>query len=537
MGVVSVKFNNIALSPTPTVSREYQFIDYGGRYGQIEQISLNSFITGITTPMAALNSLASVYGGQFRTLEVLEDSTSIYKWDNAVVQEVNVPSNTLSINGFTPYNVKLIAYQIPSGVLDQSNEYSFAQNGDGTVTVNHKISARGIKNATGALDNAINFVKNFVRKNPFTSCAPTFIPNSSGILSNISESIDRASCSYSVTEVYKYATGSSPVGCIQTDSLSIDDSKTNDYLTIDLSVKLQGSPVDSNIEQVQAAATSLSIDSVLQSYGLVTTGIFRNTFSLTEQTGDSSVEIKASFLSGINGADYSGYLDYTVSMDKDFVPSISTWRLEGDFTAKGPLTSRKTKLAAFKTANQAGGYLPFITGLITGSALWGKFGEYNLTPTQVNISENTGLATLRISAAFSNLDTLSGLVQPKYSVEVDPPRWIYEVMPSANIEGHYVVQDLQMKNQGKIRLSANAGTSGTKVSDISIMSGIISSLSGIYVDQATVTSETITSGFTNVEAQFELLGTEKRATAFLTSKVYGSFGNDYVRPKGYKFGY
>lgn len=534
----SVKFNNVTMTPTPLVSRSYQFIDIGNRFGQTEQIDLNCYVSGITSYSAALTTIQNTFAGQFKTLEVLdENSASIYKWDNLVLQEINLSPNSFGIQTFAPYTVKLVSYQIPSGVLDPINEYSFTQAEEGIVTVTHKISARGIRTANTPIDNAINFVNLFVRKNPFTNCPPAFIPNASGVLMNINESIDRSTATYSVNETYRYVTGQS-LGYMQTYSLSVNESPQNDFKTIDLTVKLQGSPVDSNLAAVQTAAAALNLNNIIQEFGITTTNIFRDTFTVTQESGQVSVEVKASYISG-KSSDFDGYFDYVISMDKDVTTLHNTWRIDGEYISRGPLDYRLSKVSGFKVANSAGSYLPYLVGLVSGSPLYTNYNNSgSLTASQFSISENSGKAELKLSASFEDYDAFSPFIQPKYSIDVEPSRWIYEMVPAANIEGHYVIQDLQMANQAKVRFSFNGNTSGTLTGNVGGIYSLLNQISGIYVGaNSFLVGENISSGQSNLSVDLDFIGSETMGASFLTSKVYGSYGNAYTRPKGFKFGY
>jgi hypothetical protein len=535
---ISVKYNNVAITPTPLVSRSYQFIDIGNRFGQVEQIELNCYVTGIVSPTATVSTITALYAGQFKTLEVFdENDASVYKWDNVVLQDIDLPYNSLSSGSVAPYTVKFTSYQIPSGVLDPSNEYSFSQSEDGIVTVTHKVSARGIRTTNAPIDNAISFVNLFVRKNPFTNCPPAFIPNSSGILMNISESLDRTTANYSVSETYKYVTGMT-TAYMTTHSLSIDESPQKDFRSIDLSVKLQGSPVDNNLNAVQTAAAALNLTNIIQEYGIATTNIFRDSFTVNQDSGAATVEIKSSFMSG-KSSDFDGYFDYTVSMDKDVVTLLNSWRVDGEYISRGPLDYRISKVSGFKLSNAAGGYIPYLKGLVSGSPLYTTYNNTGaLTTTNVSLTENSGKAELKLSATFADYDNFSVFFQPKYSIDVEPARWIYEMVPAANIEGHYVIQDLQMKNQSKVKIGFNGNTSGTFSGDTTGFYGLISMLSGIYVTpDSFLIAENISSGQSSASLEMDFIGGDTMGTGFVASKVYGSFGNGYVRQRGYKFGY
>lgn len=538
MGDVIVKYNNLQISPTPLVSRTYQFIDYGGRWGQAEQIELSCYLTGITGT-GVISRIVDVFSGQFKTLEVFEDTTSIYKWDNVLVEEINIPNSHFSPGTVGQYTTKLISYQVPSGVVDPINEYGFTQNEDGTVNVTHRISAKGIKTISTPLNNAINFVKLFVGKNPFTSCVPAFILNGSGILINLSETIDRASCVYTVNELYKYTTGSTNA-YIENSSLNVNESKNDDYVKLDLNLKWQGSPINNNISSLQVSLSNLDIFQKLKDFGITTKNVYQDTFNITQDSGQSTLEIRASFLSGASN-DFSGYFDYGVSVDRDIPKNLNEWKIDGEFICKGPVSFRQNRINSFKTSNQSSGsYITYLKNLLVNSSLYDSISNnisLNPNPSKLTIIDDTGSAIFRLSASFNNKDSYNELLFPKYSVEIEPSKWIYEMLPAANIEGHYILQDLQMRNQAKIKINLSSNTSGTKKSNLDKLYEIANNLSGIHVLSGFLVNESINSGIYEVELNLELLGQNLIGSNLLDSKVHGSVSMTHSREPGFKFGY
>lgn len=537
MGNVTVKYNNQSINPVPLVNRSYSFIDYGSRHGSVEQITLNGFLAGIGADhLASIAEITDIFEQHFKTLEVFDDAASVYKWDNVVVEDISFPQSNFNVGAFTPYSVKILAYNVPSGVLEPSNEYSFTHNADGTVDVSHKISAKGIKNSNGALDNAINFVKTFVNKNPYTNCVPAFIPNGSGIRSNISETINRQTCAYSVTENFKYSTGQL-VPYIETTSVSINDSKTADYTTINLEAKWQGS-IDNNVTAIASSVTGMNLDTILSNYGISSTNAYRNSFSVNQDSGSNTIEIRSEYISGLSN-DYSGYFDYAVSMEKDMVSDKTNWKIDGEFICKGPISFRKTRVAAFKSSNSTSSYIPYLKGLVETSAIYTGYSDYNinLPPNSLSVAENTGLATLKLSASFGDNDQYGSFIDPQYSVSVEPSIWVFESSPAANIEGHYIIQDLQMKRAAKSRFAFEAETSGITDAHVLSAKSLISVISGIYMGESFETSSSISSGITNISMENEVLGNENIVSEINSIKVYGSLSQDYKRPGKFSFGY
>ena len=535
MADVFVKYNSKTLSPTPLVNRSETFIDYGSRYGTSDQINLNGFLVGISTT-GSLFSIIDIFSGQFGKLEVFGDGgETLYQWNNCVVEDITFPQSPFLVGTQTPYSVKIQSYNVPSGIIDPVNEYSFTQAQDNTVDVIHKISAKGIKTTNGALNNAIAFVKQFTGKNPYTNCVPTFVPNSSGLRMSISETIDRQSCIYSVSEVYKYASGGNPY--IENTTLTINDTKSADYTMINLDLKWQGSIIDKNLSQLQDALTGSNLNNVLSNYGIVG-ATYLNSFNLNQSSGDSLITAKFEFISGITN-DYSGYFDYTVSMDKDLLSEQANWKIDGEFICKGPTSFRRSRVATFKSANNSSAYLPFLRNLVSGSAIFLQYGSHPLSPISDSLSiiENTGLATLKLSASFNDADVYDNFIKPEYTLGIEPSIWVYQSVPSANIEGHYIIQDLQMKKQAKISIGFSSESQKMTSSLVNSAYSLVNSLSGIYAAESFLINDNITTGITNINISTEILGQEAIQTDINSSKVYGSIVNDYVRPKGFKWGF
>lgn len=537
MSEIVVKYNGISITPAPLVQQSYQFLDYGSRWGNITEIELNGNVTGISNPTATQSGFAAKFTGQFGTLEVLDGTSSLYKWNNVIVSEISFPLNHLFLNSIAPYSVKMKSVNVPSGVIDPINEYNFNQGEDGIVTVGHRISARGIKTQNGALNNAIAFVQNFTGQSPFVApFSSYFIPTGSGILSNFSEAIDRAQCTYTVQETYKYNTGL-VAPYVETWSSSVSDIMDNEWLTIEVDWKLQGSPVKNNITQVETSLSTNNPLNKLSAMGYSTGNLIQSDINYSRDTGAASIQIRASYVSGYSLADISGYLDYTVNLTLDEITPKEDWRIDGDFVCFGPRDYRASRLNSFKSANGSD-WRNYLTGLIIASPI---FSQHDSSKTfgsmsDVDIHENTGLAQFHISLSTVDGGYPGQLLYPKYSLEIQPNKWTYDLLPSANIEGHYVLQDLQMMSQAKITLTVN-GVSSNVVGALATASGSISDLSSVYVKTGFIVAESYNTGLLDVSISQEWLGFDKIASGILYSKVAGSTLTNYLRPKGYKFGY
>lgn len=538
MAEITVQYNNSVLFPTPLVGQSYQFIDYGDRWGNVLEIDLNGTLTGIVSTGDVAN-ITNIFSSQFGTLEVLENpSTVIYQWQNCIVDSITFPNNHFYKGGVAQYSVRLRSFNTPSGVIEPSNEYSFNQNDDGTVNVNHKISARGLKSAGDtSFNNAIAFVKFFTGKDPFSNCAPFLVPNGSGALISLSENINRLEGVYTVNEIYKYNTGEfNPY--FHTSSLTINDALDAEYLTIDYTSKFQGSPVNNNINDLDTAITSLSLLNEIGSYGINTGLMAQTEFSIVRDSGACSVELKSSYISGYSTADLTGIFNFEVVLDNNLILPKESWKLEGDFICHGPIDYKRQQLNIFKSV-YGNDWVGYAEQILFTSPLFQQYhngiNAMNTYPT-LSIQENTGLATFKLTLSIEDGGEPTGLSNPKYTVDIEPSKWGFELLASANIEGHYIVQDLQMRSQSKVNITITADSQYPSQYAY-VASGKVEELNNVYINSGFLVEDTLITGLNDLSYGNRWLGQDTTSSAVLFTKVVGSSASDFTRTAGYEFGY
>lgn len=539
---IIVKYNGTTFSPTPLVNQNTQFVDYNQRWGSVTEIELNGNITGITAGnyLSIQSGFAGNFTGQFGALDVFEGANPIYQWRNVIVDEVALSPNRLLQTSITPYSVKMRAFSVLSGVTEPSNEYAFNQGDDGIVTVTHRVSAKGVRNDNYALNNAKAFVQGFLNISPFaqtvaSTWGPAFVPFGSGILVGTVENIDRATATYSVQETYKYGTGQF-IPYIESFSINLSDVTDNEWLTMDVDWRLQGSAVKNNIALVEAALVSPM--NKIGAVGYSTGNLIQTNASYNRDTGAAVINVKASFLSGYNTADALGYFDYVVGFSFDGTQPREDWRIDGEFFCLGPRDYRAARILKFKQDNGTD-WRGYLTGLIISSPIYTSQHNPNVTwgsLSEFTINENTGLAQLKLSLSSPDGAKVNGLVNAKYSLEIQPNKWNYDLLPSANIEGHYVLQDLQMMSQAKINVAISAETINTFIG-LNAVSGYVDTLLNKYQTTGYLISRSYHTGITDVSSQAEWLGVDTINSGLLSTKVAGSSLTNFVRKPGYKFGY
>jgi hypothetical protein len=517
------------------------------RIGYTTELELRGEITGNSSGIGGVSFLTGLFSNQLKTLEVTVEDVVVIGYTGVFVNDISFDDSYYRVSEPVNYTIKLSHYDgYASGVIDESNSYSFTNNNDGSISVSHKIAAKGVSknNASDSLQNAINFVNQFVGKNPYTNCMPAFNMSGSGVLITRSETIDRPASTYSVVEEYRYNTGAlTPY--VVTHSLDINDSPNNDYKTYSWRGVFQGSPINKNIEAVRSAVTDFYPAYFMSNYyGIPTGALFQTDFSAVEDTGSATVELSATFVSGLSGGDLSGYFSYNVSMDYNMIEETKSFSIRGEFVVPyGGLAYKNVRIAAFKAANPD--YIDYLYDLVTSSPLGVGYITgglvLNPVPDSYSVSESSGQARFELGATFNDKDTYEdygeGIRDVTYGVTVDMARWIYDSMASVNIEGHYTVQDLQVssKDKASINISCNFSGSGSNVRGI--MDGLLTSLSGIFTENAYINNENVT--IDNEGKYSQSLQTMGDATVpeTLSRPLVGVISFPILRQKGYKFGY
>jgi len=480
---VVVKYDGVEIVPPPFVSRSMEAVDYGNRWGYATNIDLNGYFTGAYINTGSISGFTGIFNKSFKALQVYDENGDIfYEHSGCVVVSASVSKSTFFSGNPMQYSVKLKAYDVPSGVIDISDEYSFSDSEDGSTTVSHKISAKGIGiDRQPAINNAFAFVNLLTGKMPY---APIFVGNSGAkaVLLNLSESVDRVNSSYSVTENWKYTTGYNEPYVKTLVSLNKNDDFAQDYVSLDFTVNFQGDKFsDDNYYQnfENHVASYNYADDLTGKYGVDQNGIediFLNTFSINKNSGARTYDLSFSLLSG-NKDKLSGYFEDSISYDLDAISNKRTYSLQSQFVCLGPAHYKTGRLDLFTGTEIAADYgslrnYSYLT--IKNSNLWDNgYSGFNglLNPTPISYTENFNkkLGTFSLSASYSDEDYISNSVlsynsgdlpissgKADYSFSLEPENWIVRQSPSANVEGLFLLQNLNVKTREKIKISLNA---------------------------------------------------------------------------------
>ena len=112
------------------------------------------------------DEILAAFSKDFQTLTVTENSVDILEFKNCIIRGVNFTDGN---QGKIDYSISLECYLESEfngtfGVIDPENTFSYEEQENGIVSVNHSISARGLQTGSSTaspnqpLNNAINFV-------------------------------------------------------------------------------------------------------------------------------------------------------------------------------------------------------------------------------------------------------------------------------------------------------------------------------------------------------------------------------------------
>ena len=559
-----VFYNGNEISPTPFVSREFSPIDIGQRWGYSESIKLDGVITG-QQGTGKLNALTGLFSRSYKTLLIESPvGTTFDQIDNCILENISVGENRFALESSVaiPYSVSLRAFSNTSGVMDVSDSYSFSNNENGIISINHEVSARGVYDGNEPLDNAYSFVSLFTGRNPLLFVTPIFNQTGNPILKSVNEQIDRASAQYSVSETWDYETGSSS-NFTTVSSLEISTDKTAEYPTASLSIEFNG-PVSGSMSSLRNSVGSYNFYSKLSEFGVNTGAFLINSMSFEEKE-PNSISASISYISGLSAEFTTGIFKNQISLDWDEITDIKTYSVTSDFVIKGPPQHRLDKIAQASNSIITGyrHYLAYLYNVVGSSALFSSFGDRGLNPIpeSFSIKYNTTNPSFSLTASFNDSDfytqsttTLpNGLSYPvsigatQYKLNFQPEVWLFDIQSAANIEGHFIVQDLNCKSRNKFSIDISTNhpretiQNGNEVNPLVSYNKTLDILSGISNQIAAKSYETnqnINSGNYSHSIQKSFFANNCLDPRLSANKFYGFLASSYnTRGAGYKFGF
>ena len=510
---VLVKYGDFTFpAPTPFVSKSFsnQFVG-GNIWATRVSVDLNGSIAllpkdgeGSGNNYEALsikrNKIAEAFAGalskNFLDFQVSGGGAD-FLLKNCTVDSVSFSESNYV--GLVNYSITISGYKNDKdflldnyGVLSPVDSWQYNEQAGG-ATVTHTISAQGV-NTNNKIPNAFAKAKAFVDSKKGTSNKVNQIlirnahPNSTLILTNTSETVNRLSGSYSITENYTIATSDSSLSkgeeaslpSIQTAniltnySMSFQDSHGSDFVSLNFSGSIIGNQ-DSSVTWDQVKDDFKSRDfyqlankaykRYITGSESVRSGTGENTdlhktpvtFSIDPNEDAKTINFQITYdnnniIETCKIKNAESYFTYDVSIDHDNVSDIIGISISGTIITRGSLKKKnrdnKILLDLMLRDNHK---------IVRDEAqriynlMFPNRTQYVLSPKprDISVSQDEFSGTISYSSSFSDEDfpENSSLRSLEYSIAVDPALQSYSAVPSCLQNGHYLIYNLGLKKK------------------------------------------------------------------------------------------
>jgi hypothetical protein len=452
-------------SPAPFIEKENSAINYGGIWGQATNIKLKGFLEGSSylDTLSKQQLIVSGLSEDYKTLTINLDGATL----DLPVAKVNFikfsQPNTLYLS---EYDVEFEGYESglfngTFGIIEPINSYSFEENKNNSITLLHKISAKGF-NTSSITNNALQNAKTFV--SGLMGYDDTFKPvkirdiSYDPILVGLSEQIDRINCVYSVEETYLIDLEDPGVLSYFTRyKINVDEDKENDFKIVtingEITAPIVNLPLQSPIDfsGVRDYAQNLDLKTLCESGTSLNLFEIPSSLSFDENEKNKKITFSCQFTTDAIAND-GIYFDYNINISYDFIQSVGNFEINGNIKAKGYIKDKYEKVQSYfdsAIATDPEDYLYQIIknyydnfksslGYTTSLALDKKCKN-------LSINKNPFDSQISISASFSDEKRVSDdnreITNISYSIKEIPNMDIFSPRPTMDINGRYIIYE------------------------------------------------------------------------------------------------
>lgn len=472
MITTSITYDNFTFKePIPLVSKNEEIINYGDRWGQITKISLQGQLTGVCPNdfnqlISGQKNLISGFSRDFKPLTISENGKTIFTSDTCTVRSINFDqSKYVKILNYT---IELDCYERDLftqsfGVLDPVNEYTFTENEDQSLTINHNISAKGINTSTfSAMDNARNYVYALTGYNP--SIIPININNSNytPLLRSYTENINRLNGTYGIQESYVVDISNNAYINPQyftRYTTTINKSINTDFDSISIQGSIQGAK-RTPFSGIRYYASGLNLFNICANDFGSSTQLNDIPISLSfdENQAANTINFNATYDTNIiYDEDYgssTSYFDLNTDISKDAITSITSVSISGPIVTRGGNLKQKYESAKALLASATNDYGDILTYLqLQANAAYAAVRSIMNIPSVItlnpnfrsfSITDSPEKGEISLSATFDDKDLAPAVYIKSNSFEVsyEPKIDLFRPRPTYNINGFYVVYEL-----------------------------------------------------------------------------------------------
>jgi hypothetical protein len=478
---VKILYNNkdvfSGISSVPFVSISNDYLDFGNKWNQVTNITLEGQLTGkfLGQPSYSLLSEAAKklhdnFKENYKTLLITENNSGLYTGANAIINSINIEQS--SWYGLLPYSIDITVYDSGLfkdyyGVVDPEETFSFDEEEGDILNVTHSISAKGIiaKNKN-AIENAKDWVLS--KTGNINSFSPILIQNARAVesrpylLYSVKEIIDRFEGTYSWEGTYKKSTNlENPNNSILNYSVDLNSGIEDGIITTNINGNLEGN----NLTVLRGEYNNLDLYTICSQ---ICNRLMKEPLSnrpIAQSVEEIFEENRLNFSSTFNN-DYSDQLvnNYTVDINEDSLKCIRTVNLSSTISCKyGDLATKWQKVNDFYKNR----FFPYS---LASEEYFSEFGSADLNPVPLteSISFDQFNAQINYNAQYSNKPVIfnTDILNVNSSVTFNPSIFIHIANTSAFSPREHNIYNLRAANRSSIQISVTAAAKMNK--DISV---------------------------------------------------------------------
>jgi hypothetical protein len=453
------------LAPTPFISMSQQFVDYGTKWNQVTNLTLNGqLVSGSTFTENnaayafgnAIENLVKRFNENYKKIEIFENSTKLFE-GTAVVDSISVDET--SWYGSIPFNINLSVYEQDFfsdyyGVTEPSENFTFTDEEGDISTLNHSVSAKGfVTQNKNAIQNAKEWVSS--KTGNANKIIPILIKNDktkSYILQSTQETVDRFNGIYSWSAEYKKNNNSeSPKNAFLNYNIDLSSGIEDGFVV----VKIDGTLDNNSIGVLRSEYNNLNLFNICSK---IATDTFKTQLSsrpISQSVQESTGINQLTFSSTFNNDFLSEIVnDYSVNIILDSLKCITTVDFKTTISCKyGDIKTKWDKVQTFYKNNFSAFNLA-----VTEYAKEISNGVLKQNPLTESIQFDQFNATIQYSAQFTDKKIAfnQDILNVSSNASLKPAIKIHVPKTSAFAIREHNVQNLNAANRSILNISVTA---------------------------------------------------------------------------------
>lgn len=381
MGKISIFYNDKEIwggvspilegQPTPFFSKSVDYMQFGERWAEAENWSLNGYLTGCDFDDLEYcrTRLLSGFSTAFGSIQISGNDETVFDLNIVEVQDISMDNSDYI--GSLPFAISFLHYPSGSfnsdnhsgfyGVINPSDSITYTENPNGTMDMSRELSAKGFITNPLDKDSAINNAKSFIAERKTRVAKPFLIRNAVNENAELKYYLESSEESYNrITNEVKL------IQKFKTDLMSLDGDIVHRY-TI-------------NEEEAVAQMTVLSYNGQIDvgRYGDITRGraiykqfkaslaaTFLKDEEITEDLYANKITYKLSFYKEVDENNFPQVQDdITISLKEDSNSSLFTASVQGGISANYGCLDERSGMVKAKLASVRGASVNYNYGLV-----------------------------------------------------------------------------------------------------------------------------------------------------------------------------